>query len=86
MDKLALTKARESLPDTISRVCYGKERLIITRNGKDAVVLVPMEDLALLEAVEDGADLKAAEAALREAKRKGEKPVGWKRAKKELGV
>jgi hypothetical protein len=46
--------------------------------------MVPIEDIALLEEIEDREDLKAARAALREVKRKGTIP--WARLKKELSL
>jgi hypothetical protein len=46
--------------------------------------LIPVEDLALLEAVEDRLDVDEAEKILAEAKARGEKPVPWEKAKKKL--
>ena len=45
---------------------------------------MPIEDIALLEAMEDRGDLRAARAAIREVKRKGTTP--WTQIKKELGL
>ena len=55
------------------------------RNGKSVAAIVPMEDLAALEELEDRRDLRAAKKALADAKKKGEKPIPWAKAKKELG-
>ena len=76
--------ARQNFSELINRVAYGKDRVLLTRRSRPLVAVVPIEDIALLEAVEDRDDLKAARAALREVKRKGTIP--WTRMKKELGL
>jgi prevent-host-death family protein len=75
--------ARQNFSELINRVAYGKDRVLLTRRSRPLVAVVPIEDIALLEAMEDRDDLKAARAALREVKRKGTIP--WSRMKKELG-
>lgn len=44
-----LRKARDHLSELVDRVEYQHERVVITRNGRDAAVLVSPEDLAALE-------------------------------------
>jgi len=61
-----------------------EERLILHRRGKDVAALVPVQDLALLEALEDRVDLDDARAALAEAREKGTIP--WEQIKAELGL
>ena len=77
---------RASLADTINRVAYQGERVVLERRGKNVAALVSMEDLALLEKLEDAADARAARRALAEMKRKKQKPVPWEQVKAELGV
>jgi prevent-host-death family protein len=76
--------ARQNFSELINRVAYGKDRVLLTRRSRPLVAVVPIEDIALLEAMEDRDDLKAARAALREVKRKG--TISWTRMKKELGL
>ena len=57
---------------------------MLTRRTRLPAALVPTEDLALHEEIEDCDDLKAARSALREVKRKGTIP--WTRIKKDLGL
>jgi prevent-host-death family protein len=76
--------ARQNFSELINRVAYGKDRVLLTRRSRPLVAVVPIEDIALLEAMEDRADLNAARAALREVKRKG--TISWTRMKKELGL
>jgi len=76
--------ARKNFSDLINRVAYGKDRVVLTRRNRPLAAVVPIEDIALIEEIEDREDLKAARAALREAKRKGTIP--WARIKKELNL
>lgn len=57
---LAIKDFRDDMADPINRAAYGGERVILTRRGRGVVALVSMEDLALLEKLENEADLKAA--------------------------
>ena len=76
--------ARKNFSDLINRVAYGKDRVVLTRRNKPLAAVVPIEDIALIEEIEDREDLKAARAAMREAKRKGTIP--WAQIKKELNL
>ncbi len=76
--------ARDSLSDTINRVSYGKERIVIRRHGKELAALVPIEDLRLLEELEDRMDLEEARTALAEAEADG--TITWEKVKKDLGL
>lgn len=78
---LKASKARDEFADLLNRVSYRKERLLIERHGKPVAALVPVEDLALLEALEDRLDLEAAREALKEP---GTTP--WKQVKARLGL
>jgi len=84
MTSLAVTKAREEFAETVSRVAYTKERIMVERHGKAIVAVVPIEDVELLQALEDHIDLAEARAALAEAKAKGTKSLQI--LKKELGL
>ena len=62
---------------------------IVYRKGKGKkpyAVLVPVDDEKTLEAIEDVIDARAAERALREMKRKGEKAIPYEQVRKELGL
>lgn len=84
MGQVSTVDARSQLSEIINRAAFGKERLILTRRGKELVAVVPIEDVKLLEALEDRIDLKEARAALLEAKKKG--TVSWSKIKKDLGL
>ena len=86
MTRLAASKVRDDFADTLNRVAYGRERIVLRRRGKDLAALVPIEDLALIEKLEDAIDVREARKVLAEMKRKGEKPVSYEKARRELGL
>jgi prevent-host-death family protein len=77
---------RANFADVINRVRYSRERVRLQRRGKDVAAIVPIEDLDLLELLEDRIDLIEARKALAEAKRKGQRPIAWEKAKRRLGL
>ena len=64
--KLSFSQFREGLSDALSRVQYGRERIVIQRHSKNAAVLISIEDLKLLQRLEDRADEAWAEKMVRE--------------------
>ena len=84
MGQVNTVNARAQFSEIINRAAFGKERVTLTRRGKEIVAVVPIEDVKLLEALEDKMDLEEARAALAEAKKKG--TVSWEKIKKELGI
>ena len=83
---LGIAEIRSNMADALNRVIYAGERVVLERRGKPAAAIVSLEDLALLAAVEDGEDVKAAKRAIAEMKRKGEKPIPFSEVKKQLGL
>jgi prevent-host-death family protein len=84
MGQVNTVNARAQLSDIINRAAFGKERVTLTRRGKEIVAVVPIEDVKLLEALEDKIDLEEAREALAETRKKGTIP--WAKIKKELGI
>lgn len=84
MKQVSTVEARAQFSEIINRAAFGKERVTLTRRGKEIVAVVPIEDMKLLEALEDKIDLEEARAALAEAKKKG--TVSWDKIKAELGI
>jgi prevent-host-death family protein len=64
--EIGTAEVRNKIAEVINRVAYGGERAVLKRRGKGVAALVSMEDLALLEALENDADVKAARKARRE--------------------
>jgi prevent-host-death family protein len=81
MTKVSTVEARERFSDIINRAAYGKERVVLTRRGKELAAVVPIEDIKLLEELEDLMDLEAARQALKE-----EGTIPWELVKTELGL
>ncbi|MCI0682393.1 MAG: type II toxin-antitoxin system Phd/YefM family antitoxin [Gemmataceae bacterium] len=64
--EISITKIRDNLADALNRVAYGGERVILQRRGKGVAALVSMDELAILEELENRADIAAAKKALKE--------------------
>jgi prevent-host-death family protein len=82
MTRLAATEARIRFADVVNDVAFRGQRVVLQRHGKDIAAVVPIEDLALLEELEDRIDLEAARKALRDK----EPAVAWDALKRELGI
>ena len=81
MTTIPAVKARAKFSDLVTRAAFEKDRIVLTRNGKELAAVVPIEDVRLLEELENRADLQAARKALKE---KGSVP--WEKVKTELGL
>jgi prevent-host-death family protein len=81
MKTLEASQLRQGISDAMNTVAYTGQRISIRRHGKPVAVLVPVEDAAVLEAMEDRLDLAAAKKALKE---KGNIP--WAEIKRRLGL
>jgi len=84
MTRMTTGEARQSFSDTVNRVAYRGERIVLRRRGKDVAAIVPVEDLKALEDWEDRLDNDAADAALAEVKEKGTVP--WEKVKADAGL
>ena len=83
MIKLSASKARQDFSSVIKGVGKG-ERFLLSRHGAGVAAVVSVEDLALLQAIEDRRDVRAARAALADAEKNGTVP--WEQVKTELGL
>ncbi|HLH30946.1 MAG TPA: type II toxin-antitoxin system Phd/YefM family antitoxin [Terriglobia bacterium] len=54
---LSIREARAAFATVVNEAAFGKERFVVTRNGKRAVAIVPVEDLDTIETIEDKIDL-----------------------------
>ena len=81
MTRLQASKAREEFSDTLKRVAYSHERIVLRRRGKDVAALVPLEDLALLEQLEDRIDIEEAKRILADP---DDVAIPYSRVRKEL--
>ncbi len=71
LPEINIIDAKETFNELITRVSHDKERVVITRRGKELAVLIPMDDLKLLLTAEQKAVLEEAIQALQEARQQG---------------
>jgi prevent-host-death family protein len=82
MTAVSATEARDAFGETLNRVAYGKERVVLSRRGKPLAALIPLEDLELLEELEDRLDVQSVREALTES---GER-LPYEEVRRELGL
>jgi len=82
MTHLPVNEARANLAETIDKVCFGGERIVLHRRHKDVAALVSVEDLALLEELEDRMDLAEARRVLKESTKR----TPYSEVRKRLGL
>lgn len=68
-------EAKDQFPDLINRVVQNKERILLTRRGKEIAALIPFDDFEHLLAIQNQLDLTEAIDALKEARKKGTVPL-----------
>lgn len=87
METITVSQAKAKLHDITDLVRSGKRQIIITRYGKPAAVLMPVEDAKLLEKLierfEDEEDVRDAREALADTE---EKTYTLEEVEKELGL
>jgi len=82
MTTLPVTEARKNFSDLVNRVAFQGERVKLQRNGKVVAALVPAEEMDLLEAMEDQADLVEVRNRLMD----NQAPLSYAEARKTLGL
>jgi prevent-host-death family protein len=83
MLRMTTSQARLNFKSTVQKAAKG-QRILLSSHGNAVAAIVPLEDLALLQAIEDRIDAKAARAAQAEARREGTIP--WERIKADLNL
>jgi len=68
MSTMTAVKVRDNFSEVVARAAYGKERIYITKNGKNLAALIPAEDMKLLEELEDRLDAADADRILDKTK------------------
>jgi prevent-host-death family protein len=63
MTNVTATTVRDSFSETLNRVAFKGDRIILERHGKPVAALVSVEDLELLEELKDRFDVEAVRAA-----------------------
>ena len=83
MKRLTTGNVRKDFAQTLNQVAFGRDRIVLNRRGKDVAVLVPIEDLKLLEEIEDTLDTVEI---VRRLSDPNEIPIPYEAARKELGA
>ena len=86
MTTMTTVKAREAFSEVLNRSAFGKERIVFTRRGKGIAALIPLEDLALVEAAEDRQDAEEIRRRVKEWERRGRKTVSLEEVSKAHGA
>ena len=81
---VSVADARNSLADILNRVAYGKERVVITRHGKQLAAIVPIEDLQLANRLRRFVARKDVDRALRDLD--AGRARSWEQLREELGL
>lgn len=81
-----IIEATEAMSGLVGRVATDKDRIALTQGGKVVAAMVPAEDLALLEALEDRMDAEDLRQALKEWEEEGRPTVPLEQVLKELGL
>ncbi len=79
MSRIGVTRLRSALSGVVNRVQYGRERVVLEREGKPVVALVSVEDLELLQELEGRLDDLDADRA--EAESAAEPRIPWESVK-----
>lgn len=68
---ISLIDAKEEFTELVNRVVHNKDRIILTRRGKEVAALISLEDFHLLQSSQNESDLQEATEALKEARQQG---------------
>ncbi len=80
MTKMTISELRENLSDTLNRVHYSGERVLVEKNGRDMAAVISSEELRFFEALENRLELEEAKLARKEP------GVPWDDVKRRLGL
>jgi len=64
-------EAQDQFSEIINQVVHNKDHIVLTRRGKEVAAIIPVEDLALLQDLQNKHDLQEALNALKEAREQG---------------
>ncbi|MBI1870172.1 MAG: type II toxin-antitoxin system prevent-host-death family antitoxin [Chlamydiae bacterium] len=82
MTSLSVRTIRGNFSDTLNKVIYQGERIVVKRRGKNVAAFIPMADLDVLKQMEDEIDRKIAKTELKKSKQF----VSYESVRKELGL
>lgn len=74
MARISASDARKNFSETLNKVAYAGERVVLHRRDRDIAAIISMDDLALLQDLED--HLESVET-MRRLQDPGETPVAY---------
>ena len=83
---ISIEEASEQLDMLVRRSARTKRRVVISRRRKAVAALVPIEDLAALEALEDAIDAARGQAAYAKWLKSSRKTIPWDLIKQRRGL
>jgi prevent-host-death family protein len=89
MVHIPVSEFKNEISESVNRVIYAGERVMLQRHGKDVAALISIKELKVLEELErmeDEIDTKEALHALKEIKSGKDKVVPWNEVKKDFGL
>jgi len=84
MRRLSASEFRQDTAEYLNQVCYQGERILLHRRNKDVAVIIPLEDAALLQELEDQFDRNEIQQARKEIQKRGTIP--YEEVREELGL
>jgi prevent-host-death family protein len=81
MPRMGAREARMNFADVLNTAAYAKDRIVLTKNGKDVAAIIPIEDLRMLEEIENRIDVAEAEKVMARVKAGKERLIPWEEAK-----
>jgi prevent-host-death family protein len=85
--KISTSEARQNFSELVSKVAYGRERVILHRRENPLAALISVEELRLFEMLlEDYENRMDTEAALSALSDEDDEEIPWKDAREDIGL
>ncbi len=82
--EVSITDARGNIGGITDEVFYSGIKVAITKNGTPVAVVVPIDLVEALQAIEDSIDLEDAKKAIKRIQKRG--ADNWDQVKKKMGL
>jgi prevent-host-death family protein len=86
MSSISASQARIQFASLLERAGRRKQRVVLTRRGRQLAAVVPIEDLRLIERLTEEEEDRIDREEVRKAKAEPGKNGNWEELKKELGL
>jgi prevent-host-death family protein len=82
--RVSTAEAREQFTELVNRVVHYRERVVLTRRGKEIAAIISTEDFVLLQELRDKIYLQEAMEAFKQARAEG--TITLEKLKEEIGL